>query len=252
MPGYELTPRSKSCPSCKSVLPLDAVLCTRCGLNLATGQRLSEPPRDPADAARKQPAKPTHPCPSCGYDLTGLTGKPCPECGGTAEGRRKGGRLGEREERREREIASYWRNTFLIAAIGLLVGLALTFGVGIGLKRWDLATCALHFGLCQVGLFIGYFALCFFFLGFEEDVRGLALRLLGVAAVWAGLWMLVLLLPAAPFYGILFTAAVTVVTLVVPLQALTGRDWNDCYWIAGAAWVVRFVTGVVLFSMLGP
>jgi hypothetical protein len=251
--SYELQEKEKSCPACEGLVPVEAVLCTHCGLNFETGKRVNAVALDTADdkkltalkkardlggldAAAAPPTTRTKglTCPSCGYDVTGLGGRPCPECGYVR------GRRSDREMERRRYIKNYWQASVLVAAIGLPVGAALTIAIGMALPGFTLLRSLAHVGVCEVALFIGYFVVGLF-IGFEEDVRGLALRLLGIASIWSGLWMAASMAPLPAVYVIAGTGMVTALTLAVPMQMLTGRDWDDCFWLAFGAWVVKTV-----------
>ncbi|HYC99777.1 MAG TPA: hypothetical protein VEB22_00990 [Phycisphaerales bacterium] len=260
MAGYEVNAPNKVCPACEGLVPTAAALCTRCGLNFETGMRVTPAAPDAADAERKAAllkkarktgdldtlarlgAKPAGvSCAECGYDVTGLTGRPCPECGHTR--RTNAGR----QKRREEQIRRYWLAAVLTAAIGTPLGLGATLFIGVACKGWSVTDGLVHVALCEAALFVAYFVMSFFFLGFEEDIRGLALRLVGVAAVWAALWTWTSLLMVGGFYAaVLIPAMLAALVLAAPLKLLTGRDWDDCYWIAGAAWILRFVAGALL------
>lgn len=264
MSGYEVNATTRTCPTCQGLIPVDAVVCTRCGLNLKTGSRTREADRDPADVERKakllkqaraagdvetlerlgaRPKGGGTVCVACGYDTTGLAGRPCPECGHTRT-------IGaDRQAQRERQIEHYWRTTWLVGGIGLAAGAAVTLGVGTGLLGWSMVKCLAHLAACEVSLFAGYAAVCFF-IGYEEDVRGLAVRLTGVGSIWAGLWLAVMLIPLPTVYALVLIAFISMVALAAPLQALTGRDWDDSFWIAAAAWVLKFVGWAALTMMV--
>lgn len=248
MSGYELNARDKSCPACAAVAKIDAVLCIKCGLNFQSGMRTQAAQVDPADAQRRPAAKPSHRC-ACGYDLTGLGGKACPECGRTPEGRRKGGKLGTREERQAESIGGYWRTTWLVCIIGTVVGLALTLGVGMGLREFDALTCLAHLGLCEAALFVSCFAICLLFIGFEEDVRGLVMRLVAVGAVWSGAMLLISMIPAIGAMMIIGSAVMSVFSLALLLNQMTGRDYTDSSIIAFGSWVLAFVSMIVITMM---
>jgi hypothetical protein len=236
-------------------------MCTNCGLNFQSGLRTQQAAgagvggRDLADAQRKPgrsappgETKSAHRCP-CGYDLTGLGGKPCPECGRTSEARRKGGKLGTREERRKETIRHYWRSTMLVLIIGSIVGLAVTFAFGTGVRKMDPLSCAVHLGLCEVCLFVAYFAICLVFWGFEEDIRGLVLRLVGVGAVWSALLIMVMAIPQFGVMMMVGIAVMSVASLALPLNQMTGRDYMESTVIAVASWVM-YIGGAVLITML--
>ena len=267
MSGYEVNARNKSCPVCNGLIPADAAMCTRCGLNFKTGRRTREAERDPADAQRKADAlrkarkagdldavaqlegKPaskastgggSFACAECGYDLTGLGGRPCPECGND---RRVGS---QQQKRREERVKHYWLAALLTACIGTPAGVALAFYTGMTMRSWDVTDCLVHIALCEGALFISYFVMCFFFLGFEEDVRGLALRLVGVAALWAGLWAWSRQFGFGLYGATLVPAVVATFALAAPLKWLTDREWDDCFWIAGVAWALHLVPALFL------
>ncbi|MFT3684077.1 MAG: hypothetical protein QM783_03955 [Phycisphaerales bacterium] len=250
-------------PACEGLVPVAATLCTHCGLNFETGRRVNPAMRDVTgdeqklaalkrartsaglDAAPPPPSTHTKgfTCPSCGYDVTGLGGHPCPECGYVRT------RRGDRELERKRNIESYWRTSWLIAGIGLPVGIALTVLLGMQANGYSMIRSLVHVGSCEVGLFVGYFVVGLF-IGFEEDIRGLALRLVGIAAIWSGLWMMVAAAPLPALYVVAGTGMVTAITLAVPMQVLTGRDWDDCFWLAFGAWVAKTGVWMVLYYSL--
>ncbi|HZW06511.1 MAG TPA: hypothetical protein VFF65_05260 [Phycisphaerales bacterium] len=261
MAGYEVNAPDKVCPACEGLVPTAAVLCTRCGLNFKTGLRERQATPDSADPDRKAAllkkarktgdletlarlgARPAGvSCGECGYDLTGLADRPCPECG---HSRRI---TAGRQKRRETEIRRYWRAATLTAAIGTPLGVVAALFIGAVWKGWTVAEGLVHVALCEAALFVAYFFMSFFFLGFEEDVRGLTLRLMGIAAVWSALWAWTSLLMFGGFYSVvLLPAMLAAVVLAAALRVFTDRDWDDCYWIAGAAWVLRFAVTLLGF-----
>ena len=62
VPTPSPAPQTKACPDCGNPLPLMAVICVKCGLNLKTGKKLQtvfEPPEGPAEEEPPPPsAKP--------------------------------------------------------------------------------------------------------------------------------------------------------------------------------------------------
>lgn len=246
MSGYELTPSSKGCPSCDRPFEPDAVICIGCGLNLTTGRRVTAPERATGVAALPDAPVAGLVCARCGYDLRGLGGKPCPECGQTPEGRRKGGSGGYREERREEEIAGYWRATWMIGGIGIAAGLGLVLGVGVAALGWSVGVCLLHLAVCAGAVAVSHLVLGFFFIGFEEDLRGVCVRSVGIGALWAGLWVVSMLLPRAPYYSDVFLAGFHGLIAAVLVHTLCDRDWDDSAWIGGVAWALRFVPWLLM------
>ena len=243
MSGYEVSTNERACPGCEAGLGPDAVICTRCGLNLSTGRKVTD--RAPAPATLEKP-KAGLVCARCGYDLRGLGGKPCPECGQTPEGRRKGGSGGYREERREEEIAGYWRATWMIGGFGIAAGLGLVLGVGVAALGWSVGVCLLHLAVCAGAVAVSHLVLGFFFIGFEEDLRGVCVRSVGIGALWAGLWVVSMLLPRAPYYSDVFLAGFHGLIAAVLVHTLCDRDWDDSAWIGGVAWALRFVPWLLL------
>lgn len=274
MSGYEIDVQESACPGCGAKMVPNAVLCTRCGFNLKTRERVrtdaapaggGPPPGGDKPAALQRARRsggveaaagaagraggsgdsggPA--CPKCGYNLRGLGGKPCPECGHVR------GAKADREAERRKQIAGYWRTTWLVAGVGLVVGTALTLGLGLGVYGMSMVRAVVHLASCEVALALGYLVVGLF-IGFEEDIRGLALRLVGVAAVWSGLWLVIALMPVSGGFVFAMTGAVTFVTLVIPMHVLTGRDWDDCFWLAFGAWVVKTAIWVTLDYALPP
>ncbi|MDP1663235.1 MAG: zinc ribbon domain-containing protein [Phycisphaerales bacterium] len=264
MSGYEVKSSTRMCPACQGLIPVDAVVCTRCGLNLKTGSRTREADRDPADGERKakllkqarsagdvetlERLGARHKgggaaCAACGYDVTGLGGRPCPECG------HERSIAADLHQRRQKQIEHYWRTTWLVGGVGLAAGAALTLGVGTGLLGWSMIKCIAHLAMCEGALFAGYFFVCLF-IGYEEDVRGLAVRLMGVGSIWAGLWLATMLLPLPTIYSLVLIAFISCAALAASLNALTGRDWDDSFWIAAAAWVLKIIGWAALTMMV--
>ncbi|MFT3684078.1 MAG: hypothetical protein QM783_03960 [Phycisphaerales bacterium] len=256
MSGYELTAHKKECPACNRPAAADAVLCTNCGMNFQSGMRTQEAARDPSDAQRRpsrsatpSETKSVHRC-KCGYDLTGLGAAPCPECGRTPEARRKGGKLGTREERRQESIRDYWRSTMIALIVGTSLGVIVTFAFGAGVRHLSPLVCVLQLAVCEVCLFVAYFAICLMFWGFEEDIRGLVLRLVGVGSVWSALLMMILSIRSIGLMMMVGVAVMSVCALALPLTLMTGRDYMESTVIGLVAWVMYIGGSAILAALM--
>ncbi|HZW06512.1 MAG TPA: hypothetical protein VFF65_05265 [Phycisphaerales bacterium] len=229
MSGYELSSSNKDCPACTAQVPVAAVMCTRCGLNFQTGLRTQEAARGEVDTVARAPAK--------------------PQRNGAAAPKKKAAKLDTREERRAATISDYWRSTRRVCIAGTVVGVALTFGIGIGARQFDALQCLIYFGLCEFVLFVSAFAIGYFFIGFEEDVRGLVMRLVGVGAVWAGTVMLITMIPALGVMMFVGIAAMIVTSLALLLHLMTDREWADSLIISVAAWALFFAISLTFAAM---
>ncbi|MGH7242810.1 MAG: zinc ribbon domain-containing protein [Phycisphaerales bacterium] len=71
--AQEVEENAAQCPACSVAIRPRAVLCISCGARLGRIDTVA-----PAGLMSRAP------CPGCGYDLSGVSGTKCPECGGFA------------------------------------------------------------------------------------------------------------------------------------------------------------------------
>lgn len=196
------------CPACSVAVRPGAVLCVECGARFGT----IETHVQPGMATRA-------PCPKCGYDMSGVNGTTCPECGGLAPfGPAKLEFMTESEAWTERQVL--WETCR--AAIGatgigllLLVGLAAAWygpkGVGFWLAVIVPAWLVASVGYIALGLLIRFL---------DTTIPITLLQVLGVTLV--GLALVQLCFPFANgkvhtfrfSYG-LIAAAVAFTTMMV-------------------------------------
>ncbi|MBL8876864.1 MAG: zinc ribbon domain-containing protein [Phycisphaerae bacterium] len=196
------------CPACSVALRPGAVLCVECGARLG---RID---------THVDPGMPTRaPCPKCGYDMSGVNGTTCPECGGEAPfGPAKLEFMTDAEAWTERQVM--WETCR--AAIGasvfgllLLVGLAAAWYGPKGVGFWLAAVVP-----AWVVASVGYIALGFIIRFLDTTIPITLLQVLGVTLI--GLALVALFFPYTNgrvhtfrfSYGIL-AAAVALATMVV-------------------------------------
>ncbi len=205
-----------ACGGCGKPMPASAITCAACGWTL-----------DPSVKAEKPKTKP---CPHCGYDLSGTTGRVCPECGKrkVLSFRERNEMMGKLETRR-----SYRSAVFLTLGSVLFAALAVgaansdhageaLMGLGLAMGTATAATVVVYF-ICQT-LWIG-----------QDTVFSLtAARLVAVATTYVAVYSIIGLFLPIPCFGIM----VQVLTLVVLLWRILDIDISDATLSGVAIWGV--------------
>lgn len=197
------------CPACSVAVRPGAVLCVECGARIG---RIDTHVGAGVAATRA-------PCPKCGYDMSGVSGTTCPECGGLAPfAPAKLEFMTEQEEWTERQVfwetcrAAIWTSALSLL---LLVGVAAAWygpkGVGFWLAAIVPAWIAASIGYIGLGLMIRFL---------DTTIPITLLQVLGVTLL--GLALVQLCFPYAAgrvtsfrYSYALLAAAVGVATMVV-------------------------------------
>lgn len=166
------------CAGCGMPRSSNAIVCLGCGFNHRSGRFTSE-----ELAAAQDPDKPVkkkkYLCRNCEYDLTGLAGARCPECG--TINTRETGKL-DREKLRRDIVRNAYLQPVIVGAIGLV-------GLGIGAvatqSLQDLGWWALWLGFCAIFGTGVYFLYCLMWSGFDMPMHMAMMRLFAVYCVCA-------------------------------------------------------------------
>ncbi len=166
-------------------------------------------------AAPGQDSGPSRKCPKCGYDLRGLKGKVCPECGAVA--RFKSPRAHAREAMEEEAIRTV-RMAYIRPLVVTALGLAGLFAIRMMQGHLDYFTSDLIWLAVRIPVGMGvYFACCLTFLGFNSPIHLIALQLLGVYAALSALSLVVFALPLG-LYGLIGVYLIHVMLLMSELD----------------------------------
>ncbi|MBX3404975.1 MAG: hypothetical protein KF699_16305 [Phycisphaeraceae bacterium] len=172
--------RTSPCRNCGRPLPESAALCVSCGFNRKLGRVM----RDNDVAAALTPPPPTAQplgrrikCGQCGYDLRGITGMKCPECGASALAPTR------REKDKENSVAVA-REAYIKPLIYFAVG----FGVVSLIQLFSnspMHAVAYAIGYAiQVPIGVAVFwVCCLVWIGFDAPIHLTALRLAGIYAL---------------------------------------------------------------------
>ncbi len=235
-------PKAAPCRNCGAPLAEGAVLCVACGFNRKLGRTAREgdeaaalPPPSPAAAQRGRRIR----CGRCGYDLRGITGANCPECGASAL-------APTRRERDAENSAAVAREAYIKPLVYFAVG----FGVVSAIELFkggptDVLLYAIGYAI-QVPIGVAVFWLCCLaWIGFDAPVHLTALRLAGVYALVD--------LASAIFESVTIPLVGWLVPLFVYiglLMELLEMDMQDAVLVAIATFVVKIAIAVFVISWI--
>jgi hypothetical protein len=195
----------RPCPACGRLIPPDSRRCIHCGEH-----RSGAAPAPDADA-------PPKPCAFCNYDLRGIAGSNCPECGKLQpkHSRRARDELLARDATRH----DIKRCSIYIAAAVLLITSLAFFGNGGDLL--SVAWTLLYFGAASATAILVYLGCGLIWLGLDGGLGLLSLRV--VAAVSVAYLMSFL----SGLLMYLF-ACLGYFSMVLPLVAYAAMLWEMC------------------------
>ncbi len=206
-------------------------------------------PEEPAKPAQrwvspsqaKQDAK-ALPCPQCRYDLRGLRADVCPECGLKLTY----GAMRRAQDLREGKKSGGWfdRKAVLMAIIGLAVSATI---MGIRFGSVGLVVFGIDFAFTIVVGWLVFFVCSILWIGFDQPLRTTVLQTIGAFGFFAGIAVLLNLIPIP---GIV-TSLIAFAVLAGVLSDLLELDFQDAAIIALLVTVVRIAFwATVLFAMV--
>lgn len=173
--------------------------------------RSVQPPSQPS--APSAPPRQGKPCPNCGYDITGLTQRKCPECGSVLE-------LALLAKTRKDRARQQYRAALIAPAIMMVIGLVGAV-VALGLLySWSAAPYYLAaFGL-QVGNAVVVFFLCsVVWIGLDDPIPVVALKIGGIYALLNFAEILLFQIPLlGSFFAMIFVSFAYLLLLMKQLD----------------------------------
>jgi DNA-directed RNA polymerase subunit M/transcription elongation factor TFIIS len=201
------------CPKCGVALVAGIPGCSACGYrpeerNVALADR---PP------SKKPRSSKSLKCKTCGYDLTGLKGGKCPECGNASStySRR------EWDEETSREVArNAYMKAAIVGAIGLLMGWGAILAKGsfAGMIGFPI-TCAIS---SAIGIAV-CMACCAAWIGFTSSFLLMSAQVTGIHCVAIGLMTLVVVLSG----GMVFQFGLSGAAYVYLMSDMLEMDRSD-------------------------
>ncbi|MBX3390318.1 MAG: zinc ribbon domain-containing protein [Phycisphaeraceae bacterium] len=228
-----------NCPACSVAIRPGAVLCINCGARIGRIDSVA-----PSGFATRAP------CPNCDYDMSGMSGTTCPECGGVAPfAPPKLDFLTEQEEWTSRQV--FWeacRNGVWVGALGLAILFALAGGWygADGMKFW-LAAIVPTWVVASVG-----FIVCGLILRFLDT--SLPITLFHVlAVVLVGLAVTELVFPVTGgriWFSLKTMLLVPIVVTGATVLVMDDDDKVQCFLASLPISLACLVVPLVLFAIL--
>ena len=228
----------RRCPGCSADVRSTTDRCGVCGFEFGrpAGSGASGAPG--AVSPKKRGKKDL--CASCGYDMSGLQGRRCPECGEFAP-------VTGRDHDRVRSIQAehrymqYWKplTMFVVGMVGVALVLTLS-GEAESIPSYFIGlVMSVPIGLAT------YWILCVIWIGFDEPLKVIALKLLGIYAVVDLVSVVMDQLPI-PVVGWL----VPTVTYIGLLASMLDLEYVEAIAVAVATSFARGVVAVLLVTMV--
>ncbi len=189
------------CPACSHGMSPAAVICINCGFDRRTGFTR----RTGVDAAANRTG--TLNCPSCGYDLTGLRQRVCPECGEQNLGKHN---PIHKKRKARKEQTKLWATPAAMLTIG--TGICLWHVIDLG-GEVALAWAGMT-AMSILGAFCGYAITAMKLTGWPYDVGNSLLRIGGILMVSTALLSVV---PLGGLFGI-FMLWVALALMLIPVM----------------------------------
>jgi hypothetical protein len=219
------------CPACSRGMARDAVLCIHCGFDRRTGFTR----RTGVDAAATKTGTLT--CPSCGYDLTGLRKRVCPECGETNLGRNN---AKAKQRQAQKESVALWVLPTAMLVVGSVISIwhVARLGGGEVAVKWAIGT-----SFCVLGAFVGYSLIAMLLTGWAYGLGQSLLRIGGILMILTAGTILV------PLGGGIIAMLLGWFVLCVMLITIMDLDINDG-WMVTTAVLAGWICGGLLGSVV--
>ena len=202
----------------------------------------SSPPRQASSAQRPAPRGGAK-CPKCGYDLAGIRGEVCPECGGkvtiavlNAAAKRASAKQSLGKDVRRATLTA-------VIALGAVAGVLAVMGE-IGLYPMFLLSYAIFVPL---GLAV-YFGCCMAWIGFDQPWRITTLRLIAIYAVADAVALMIGMVLPVPIVG----SVIAVIVSISLMMKWLDLELHDAVLVSVITFVVKLLAvGVVVGMLVG-
>ncbi len=239
-----LDANSRPCPICGRALARTDVLCTECGYNAQTGQRLT--PAGRRKAAKEDAAKRGPKCAECGYSLAGIVSGRCPECG-HVQGSRGAWRGQDRQQQRAMTRMEYLKPVIMFMVANTIAAITI---LARGGHPADFANYMLKIAIeVPVGAAV-FWVCCLFWIGFDAPVHLTALRLAGIYAVVSAIAIFTAFFAILPVYGIILAWGIPFAVYVGLISEMLEVDLPDAVAVGVITFLLKFLMIVVVFIYL--
>ncbi|MDX9911973.1 MAG: hypothetical protein RBS39_09090 [Phycisphaerales bacterium] len=226
-------PQRNACPGCFRHIPEESVICVNCGYDKRVGLASSSALAGVAKQGKLF-------CHKCKYDLSGIRGEVCPECGTRIE--RDANKLYLQKESKRAE-----RNAYLSPVLWTLAGLAVT-GLIMGLAVSPAAAgVTVGFYAIQTAIgFVVYLCCCATFIGWDSPLKLELLRLGAVYGVTLAAVAASSLIANFQCFGMIFIGVI----FVGSIMKFMDLEMADAVIFAGIAFLVHFGLAVAIRMMM--
>lgn len=247
----------KACPSCGRRMSDDASVCANCGFNEKEGLKpaasAGAKPDNQAPGKSKGRTSVPIPCPSCGYDIRGLTQPKCPECGEVITDSAL--KRQARKKADSRALMWAYLTPLIITLLGLAAGALVAFRTAEEPEE-ALIRFGMFYGIRVAVAFLVYCACASFWVGFASSLHLTALQVAAVMsiveALREGSWVWLGFIMSRSVYVNLSVQGVIALIGGGVLMKLMDLDFEDASIMMPLIMIISLVLPYIIVMMLTP